>query len=343
MSNINKILDKIIERQIQSFRIDANFRKKVLKDLKQLESELIKRLNEIDFDGSFEFNKLRSLIKSIPIITDETYQQIDEEFKEYINEYVVLESNSTNKILNSVLGVKSSGISIKELNKIYTAALIEGAPSSEWWSRQSKKTQNAFIDTVREGLALGENNFDLVKRIRGTKQFNYTNGIMEVSRKDAESLVRSSVQAVSNEIRSKTFKENDDILDGYQHISTLDSRTSDTCVVRDGLKWDLDFKPINHQIPFKRPPLHWNCRSVLVPIIKDFKLSKDATRASVSGPVPANFTFNDFLKNKSSNFQNDLLGKGKAELYRSGKITLRQLLDQSGNPLTLKELKQKYL
>jgi hypothetical protein len=37
-----------------------------------------------------------------------------------------------------------------------------------------------------------------------------------------------------------------------------------------------------------------------------------------------------------------MLGKGRAELWRSGKITLNQLLDQRGNPLTLAELRSQY-
>jgi hypothetical protein len=37
-----------------------------------------------------------------------------------------------------------------------------------------------------------------------------------------------------------------------------------------------------------------------------------------------------------------MLGKGRAELWRSGKITLNQLLDQRGNPLTLAQLQSRY-
>jgi hypothetical protein len=37
-----------------------------------------------------------------------------------------------------------------------------------------------------------------------------------------------------------------------------------------------------------------------------------------------------------------MLGKGRAELWRDGKITLQQLLDQRGNPLTLQQLRQRY-
>lgn len=37
-----------------------------------------------------------------------------------------------------------------------------------------------------------------------------------------------------------------------------------------------------------------------------------------------------------------MLGKGRADLFREGKISLNQLLDGQGRELTLKELQQKY-
>jgi len=37
-----------------------------------------------------------------------------------------------------------------------------------------------------------------------------------------------------------------------------------------------------------------------------------------------------------------VLGSGRAQLWRDGKLTLEQLLDLSGNPLTLAQLRAKY-
>jgi hypothetical protein len=48
-----------------------------------------------------------------------------------------------------------------------------------------------------------------------------------------------------------------------------------------------------------------------------------------------------FLKMHDEKWQNEMLGKGKAQLWRDGKITLSQLLDQSGRPLKLSELRGK--
>jgi hypothetical protein len=59
--------------------------------------------------------------------------------------------------------------------------------------------------------------------------------------------------------------------------------------------------------------------------------------------VAADLSFSDFLKGKPTEFVDEMLGKGRAQLWRDGKITLSQLLDQRGNPLTLQQLRDKYL
>lgn len=343
MDKNDELFEDILIRQIQTLRLDSSFRKDILKKLKELENKIIKKLNESEIESTIQKNKLNSLLKSVNDLIDETYSQINVSLEEDINSLVVLESSRTEKTLNNILQVNVNELPLKQLELIYSEVLIEGSPTKTWWDRQSEKTKQLFEDNMREGLLRGETNQQLVRRVRGTRSFGFTNGIMNSTRKEAESLVRSSVQAAANEARIRVFDENLDIIKSYRHVSTLDSRTSDVCVVRDGLRWDAKSKKgIKHNLPFRVPPIHWNCRSTLIPELKGIDLPDDAERASVDGPVKAKVTFNEFLKGKSEVFQDDLLGKSKAQLWRDGKITLRQLLDTSGNPLTLSELKIKY-
>ena len=112
------------------------------------------------------------------------------------------------------------------------------------------------------------------------------------------------------------------------------------------MAWELDGTPLEGALPFNGgPPRHFNCRSSLIPVLKSFEelgLPKidfpEGTRASIDGQIPADISFNDFLRGKSATFQNNLLGPAKARLWRSNKITLKQLVDVRGNPLTVAEL-----
>lgn len=69
--------------------------------------------------------------------------------------------------------------------------------------------------------------------------------------------------------------------------------------------------------------------------IDDFKPS---TRASMDGQIPAATTFEQFLSNKSEAWQDKYLGKGKAQLWRDGRITLSDMVSGTGRELTLDQL-----
>jgi len=53
-------------------------------------------------------------------------------------------------------------------------------------------------------------------------------------------------------------------------------------------------------------------------------------------------TYDTWLLNKTAEQQDELLGPGKADLFRQGRISTRDLLDQNGRPMTVKELQDKH-
>ena len=64
-----------------------------------------------------------------------------------------------------------------------------------------------------------------------------------------------------------------------------------------------------------------------------------ATQASMNGQVAGELTYEQWLETQSTATQLEVLGPGRLKLWNAGKISLRDLIDQRGNPLTLKELK----
>jgi hypothetical protein len=63
-----------------------------------------------------------------------------------------------------------------------------------------------------------------------------------------------------------------------------------------------------------------------------------AQRASMDGEVPADTTYEEWLKGKPVEFQERVLGVEKSQMWRDGEITFKDLVDQTGRPLTLEEL-----
>jgi hypothetical protein len=61
-------------------------------------------------------------------------------------------------------------------------------------------------------------------------------------------------------------------------------------------------------------------------------------RASMDGPVSNQTTYGGWLKGQSEEFQNDVLGPQRAQLFRSGKVKIDRFTDSNGRVLTLDEL-----
>ena len=245
------------------------------------------------------------------------------------------------------IGLEASLPTEAALKALVNGSLIEGAPTSAWWAKQSQDLQFKFASQVRQGIAQNETLQQIIRRVAGSKKLGIP-GIMDVSRRNASALVHSSIMQVANDARMATFKANDDIVKGVRFLATLDSHTSLQCIANSGAEWTLDGEPMSGTTqPFNPPPLHFNCRSMLVPVTLSYReLGIDVdepkgTRASDLGQIPADTSFDDFLKRHDAAYVDDLLGPGRADLWRKGTITLSDLLGQTGRPLTLAQLKGK--
>lgn len=218
------------------------------------------------------------------------------------------------------------------MRALISDAVIMGAPQASWWKRQAADVAFRFATAVRQGVAAAETNQQIIRRVRSE---------MDVTRRNAASLVQTSVQTVANEARMASFQANSDVVQGVRWLSALDSRVCARCGALDGMTWKLDGTPITAIKPLLNPPLHFNDRCVLTPITRFSELGK-GQRASDQGPVDRKITFEEFLERQGRAYQEDVLGKGRAEMWADGKITLADLTNGQGRPLTLAQLRSKY-
>ena len=68
----------------------------------------------------------------------------------------------------------------------------------------------------------------------------------------------------------------------------------------------------------------------------------EGTRKSFDGKVPESTTYEEWLDRQPESVQIEALGRSKWELWSKGKLNFRQLVDQSGNPLSTEALIEKY-
>lgn len=322
--------DLYITHQIDLIRFEASARGEVMSILDRLGGEVERRLMRDDLT-SLRRAAQKRLLDDLTDATDKYYGEASRVMKSSLEKLAGIEAQLLYVTMDA-------GMPTAEMLKAAASeALVQGAPSAAWWSRQAGDTAFRFKNEVRDGIASGQTTAEIARRVR--------EDALSVSRKNAEALVRSSVQSVSNDARMEAFRQNSDIVIGVRQISTLDARTTEICMAYDGAEWDLDGNPINGTtLPFNDgPPRHWNCRSTLIPILAGslgFDLSEGRQRATAAGPVGEKESFKEWLGRQPESVQNEMLGKGRAEMWRRGDITLQQLLDQRGNPLTLAQLEK---
>lgn len=219
------------------------------------------------------------------------------------------------------------------LEALVSNMLVEGAPMQAWWAKQSTDTAFKFSSAVRQGIAQSETLNQIFKRV---------NDALGVANRNSIALTHTSIMQVMNDANSAVLTANADVAPNVRWLSTLDSSTCPVCAPRDGLEWNtLTHAPVGHDLAYAQPPIHVACRCKLVGVTAIDKFVT-GQRASMFGPVDRKVTFTDFLQRQTPEFQNEVLGKGRAELYRSGKITLRDVVSGRGAPLTLKQLEAKY-
>lgn len=349
----DEIANELRARTVDLLRYDAALRRDVLAQLKIMEKKLVEHLQDSGLDGltPYQLERTESLLFLVRETIATSYRDINQAMAEELTGLAADQVKFAGATVDDAMGVRMMDVGFTEtqLGVIARGALIEGSPAAEWWAAQAGDTLQRFTQAMREGVIAGETNDQLVRRVVGTRANGYADGIMATSRRNAMSLVRTSVQSAANTANLAVWerKENDDLIKALVHLSTLDSRTTLICIARSGKQWTIEtHQPIGHELPFKNPPVHWQCRSILTPVIKSFaELGIDATevpkstRASMDGQVPEDITFDEWMKQKGPEFQDKLLGPGRAKLWREGKITLTDLVDQSDRPLTLAELR----
>jgi SPP1 gp7 family putative phage head morphogenesis protein len=352
-----RVKDEIIGHSVDLNRLETQMKRDIIKKLKNLESDLIKKLEKSNvLNGKpmtkFRQKKLSALLKQ----TQETIQLAYKQARDNLNENLIKvagisEAQTVNALNTSIkVEVLSTSMSKQALKSIAKNTLIEGAPSKEWWNRRSTAFKDKFTDTVRKGVLAGETTQKIVGELRGTRELRYKDAVLAGNYRSAEALVRTSIQTVANEARIETYRENDDLIKGIEWSATFDNRTSDTCMFLDGLQWDLNYNPLGHGTTFPGFTAHWNCRSTTVSIVKSwkelgakgkFKEIPKSTKSSMDGQVSGKKGYEDWLKGKPESFQKEVLGTGKYKLWKEGNLGFSDLVSGSGKPLTVEQILSK--
>ena len=268
----------------------------------------------------------------------------------------------------SVLSLKSTGTFDLTAAQGAEVLLPNGETVQKAFRGLASRQATQFNQVVRTGLLSGETTESIVSQLIGNLQFGQgakTNQqyllagkeVLNMASHQIRTVVRTSINQVSNAASQQVYKANEDITEKYKYVSTLDSRTTALCASLDGKEFEYGKGP--------EPPQHFNCRSTTVAVIDydalkkrgfDFDVPKEGRRAAAGGMVPANETYGKWLygqRKAGTKFtpgvrQIEALGKEKAKYFNrlankyGADDAIKKFVREDGSEVSLFQLKKRY-
>jgi len=135
----------------------------------------------------------------------------------------------------------------------------------DWEYNMKKSLRVRLMNAIRDGESMSKVLDDMGETL---------GGLSEVS---IERFARTKFTEVMNRARLAEFEESE-VVTAYQYSAIMDDRTSDICAGLHGTIWAKGTEPV--------PPMHFNCRSTLVPItvFEKYNVTK-----SIDGMSPEEF------------------------------------------------------
>ena len=212
---------------------------------------------------------------------------------------------------------------------------IQGYLLREWVDNNRDHIKRLLLREIRLSIMGDESVEELMARIEGKLERNLLRGgVLGAAILSMTGIIRTAATHVAASAAFAALAANPDITKRYKYVAVLDSRTTPICRALDGQVFEYGEGPL--------PPQHVNCRSSIQPVIDwgGLGLARPpvGTRPSMYGPVPANWTYQQWLRRQSKARQSSILGPARARLFRDNKATLRDMVRRDGEIVTLSEL-----
>jgi SPP1 gp7 family putative phage head morphogenesis protein len=345
------------------------------KDLRRAIRDRLRRLRGTDLTTTANIERMRFLLREVEQIRDVAHTQIATLLPQEMTALAMAEATFLDGALRTVVPVQLNTTlpTGRRLRAIVTHQPFEGRTLKHWVEKFRRDDLEKIANQIRVGLTQGESIPEITRRVVGTRSLKGRDGITAFSRRDAEAIIRTTANGIANKAAEEYFVENEEFFDDVLFVATLDGNTTPICRSLDGKRYKINegkFPPLHVRCRSRRvsvldaealgrrPSKPVNTRRML----REFSKSKgwdrvprsrkdlphgtkgefDAFRRTrtreLIGRVPAKVDYETWLRRQPVAFQEDVLGKAKARLFRRGDLKLTKFVDESGAERTLSEL-----
>jgi hypothetical protein len=227
MSANSELRDRAVSHQVYLLRYSGHVRNKVVAHLNRVEDDLLTQIRKRADAGTFTEWRLNKILDDVRSILDEARPETMGIVRDDMLALGGYEADHQARAIQSSVPVELN-ITKPTSEQIRAGVMsrpFQGKLLREWVDELDGATRRRIRDAVRIGWTEGETIDAMVRRIRGTRAAGYKDGVMEITRRGAQAMVRTAVSHTSNYSRQLLWEENQDIVKGVQWVSTLDNRT----------------------------------------------------------------------------------------------------------------------
>lgn len=233
------------------------------------------------------------------------------------------------------LGVSFTTPGDKQLETAIRERWLGQNYSERIWANKNRMLMN-LEQTLSQEFVRGRNPREVSKDFADKMNTSYRN---------AQRLIRTELNYISNKGSMKAYKESE-VVDQYQYLATLDSRTSDICSEMDGKIFDLK----EGKVGVNLPPLHPHCRSTTIPYFPDdeiaplieSRIARD--KQGKSYIVDSNVSYKEWVQEHATpgyaQRVNELLERYKVMDIPPQEVIETEEVDDGFKPLDEKEIKR---
>ena len=375
-----QLFDLYISRQISLIAYANNLSNQSLKLLKNsdeaVQKELLFYADKLSNQtrNTAAYNKTKEqLTTAIAKIRAPIYKTLRSTLPDEILELGVAETVFAATVINKALPL-ATPLDFKFPTKadlktgIDNAVLPEGRNFQQWLLALEEADATRMTGQITTALNNGSTPSQAVTSVR--------NQGIKKAQASLSTLISTMTTATATESRNQLYNNNKNFISQEIYRATLDSKTTPICSITDGKVFDLgqgSFPPLHYncrsvRIPFIDSQSYWERsfdptieKTILNQYAKQNNLgsisSRDSLpygtkgkfdsfarqeRASRIGKLPDKTTYSEFLQRQSTEFQNEVLGTRRAQIFRQTGEPLERFVNRDGMYLTLDQLKAKF-
>ena len=215
-------------------------------------------------------------------------------------------ANALSKQMDAAAGGATTLPTAKITQMVKYATVDDGATIDESLAAAAQDDAQRIAASCREGMRQGKTIAEIAADIRGTKSADYTDGILNATKAEAERIARTACCGIADEAKMQFYLANADVIRGVRHVATLSGNTCLVCGNYDGMVWDIP----QDVAAIPRLPIHPNCRCVHLPVTEMDDINRSTRPAEAA----------NFWKEAEEAYNRDNPGKNWNDLARSTRL-----------------------